>query len=229
MQPFDNVRHIAFAGMDGLILYFGGKDVTQMNAVVSAYHLALKANPPIWLKEAIPSYDSLLILFDAKITDSHGVYRLLRQLQPQMSSGKSLRRHRIPVWYGAPEANDLDEVASHTGLAVSEIIALHTATVYRVFAVGFAPGFAYLGESPERLSVPRRKTPRTKVPAGAVALADRQAAVYPQMSPGGWQLLGLSPLTLFDPASAQPALLQAGDEVEFYEIDEREYLEQVKA
>ncbi len=223
MQPFNSVSRIVHAGLDGLMFYFSSPDVRASSASVSACHQALKQAAPGWLREAIPSFDSLLIIFDPFVIDSHSVYQFVRQLPVDSRREDAGQHHRIPVWYGAPEACDMADIARHTGLSEGEIIDTHTATTYRVYAVGFAPGFAYLGESPDKLSVPRRGSPRTAVPAGAVALADKQSAVYPQRSPGGWQLLGLTPVAMFSPGAAQPALLQMGDTVSFYSIDEAHY------
>ncbi|MBU2976745.1 5-oxoprolinase subunit PxpB [Alteromonas sp. C1M14] len=223
MAPFDDIAHIEPAGLDGLILYFSGTCSREVNAKVASCYRALKYAKPQWLKEAIPAYDSLLVLFDLTITDSHGVYAFLRHMPLVLETEKSVKKHRIPVWYGASQANDLAQVCEHTGLTERDIIDLHTATTYRVYAVGFAPGFAYLGDSPEQLSVPRRDTPRTKVPAGAVAIADRQSAVYPSVSPGGWHLLGLSPMAMVDTTKAVAGRLQMGDEVTFFAIDEKQY------
>ncbi len=220
MQPFNAVSRIEHAGLDGLILYFSDNDTQATSARVSNCHQALKAASPIWLREAIPSFDSLLVIFDPYAIDDHGVYQFIHQLPVRQDNVIAGKHHRIPVWYGAPEANDLEDIARLTGLSKDGIINTHTATTYRVYAVGFAPGFAYLGDSADSLNVPRRQSPRTAVPVGAVALADKQSAVYPQRSPGGWQLLGLTPVAMFRPGAEQPALLNMGDTVSFYGIDE---------
>lgn len=223
MQSFDFICHIEPAGLDGLIFYFSGDDSRQTNARVACCYQALKDENPAWLKEAIPAYDSLLVVFKVAQIDSHGVYAFVRHLPMALHEQTAVKKHNIPVWYGAPQANDLAQVSTHTGLSEREIITLHTNTTYRVYAVGFAPGFAYLGDSPEKLNVPRRDTPRTKVPAGAVAIADRQSAVYPNTSPGGWHLLGMSPLKMVDTSNAVAGRLQMGDEVSFFAIDEKQY------
>ena len=191
-----------------------------------------------WLVECVVSYDSMLLVFNVEAIDSHGVYLALSQLandihyeQVDSDEGKNESALElgsqckvIPVWYGAPNANDLCEVSEKTSLSVDDIIALHTSVEYKVYAVGFAPGFAYMGDVPEALQCARLSTPRKRVPKGAVALADRQTAVYPSESPGGWNLLGLTPLEMvIHDSDAGSSLLKAGDRVKFKAISEEEF------
>lgn len=129
----------------------------------------------------------------------------------------------IPVCYGGEFGPDLEHVASHTGLSEAEVIGLHSTAEYRVHLLGFLPGFPYLGGLDARLATPRRDTPRTAVPAGSVGIGGAQTGVYPIESPGGWQLIGRSPVVLFDPLGSPPTLLAPGDLVRFREIDRREY------
>lgn len=219
MKPFGAVTHIEHAGIGGLILYFAGENLGDANQQVSHFVSALMAQKPSWLVEAVPSFDNLLVCFDIDITDYHDVYHELARIQVSPSTKKAVSEHVINVWYGSKNANDLRLVAFYTGLSVSDIVELHSEKSYEVYAVGFAPGFAYMGELDERLSMPRMTTPRPKVPAGAVAIADRQTAVYPSMSPGGWHLLGLSPDTMFCGQDKQ-SRFSVGDKVRFNEIDE---------
>lgn len=191
-----------------------------------------------WLVECVVSYDSMLLVFNIEAIDSHGVYIALSQLAndihyEQVESDKEKDESAlklgsqckvIPVWYGAPNANDLREVSEKTSLSIDDIIALHTSVEYKVYAVGFAPGFAYMGDVPEALQCARLNTPRKRVPKGAVALADRQTAVYPSESPGGWNLLGVTPLEMVVHGSdAGESLLKAGDRVKFKAISEEEF------
>jgi KipI family sensor histidine kinase inhibitor len=124
----------------------------------------------------------------------------------------------IPVCYDRTVAIDIDAIAAHASLSVDEVIALHTAAVYRVYMIGFTPGFPYLGGLDDRLAMPRRATPRERVPAGSVAVGGAQTGIYPDESPGGWWIIGRSPLRLFDPMADPPALLRAGDRVRFRAI-----------
>ncbi len=224
MQPFGTIRAVQTAGEDGLIFYTSGADLATQNQAVTALHQALIAHRPHWLTELVPSYDSLMLMFDMSEVDFHGVYQFVKQLPiANTSSQTASTLHRLPVWYGAPEANDLELVSTATGLSAEEIIERHQQSAYTVFAVGFAPGFAYLGELAAELDTPRLANPRKAIPKGAVAIADRQTAVYPDVSPGGWHLLGLCPVSLYKPGAKEPTLMQAGDKVEFYAISEDEY------
>ncbi|RDV27397.1 allophanate hydrolase subunit 1 [Alteromonas aestuariivivens] len=226
MRPFGRITDIRSAGLDGLILYFGGDDLTQSNQAVQHCVQALQYLNPTWLKELLPAYDSLTIVFDPWLTDDHGVYRCLAELPMNSQTVRfEGHHHRLPVWYGASQCNDFEHLCSYTGLLQSQIVDLHTQARFRVFAVGFAPGFAYLGELPEQLACPRLATPRKRVPKGAVAIADRQTAVYPQASPGGWNLLGLCPVPMFDVGKSPASLLAVGDTVQFEAISEQQYQE----
>ncbi len=226
MSPFGAIRSIEPAGMDGVILYFDGDSLITRNNHCQAWeHALLSASFP-WLRDTLPAYDSLLIVFDIRQVDNHQVYHALRQLNIASDAAKKAgTMHRLPVWYGAPTANDLKHIAAQTGLTEEEVIACHQQTTYRVYAVGFAPGFAYMGEVDDRIACPRLDTPRDKVPEGAVAIADNQTAVYPQSSPGGWNLLGLCPLSMFDGSETYTARLAVGDEVRFEAIDDATFRE----
>ncbi len=129
----------------------------------------------------------------------------------------------IPVSYGGEHGPDLTEVARHCGLSVTEVMALHAKADYLVHAIGFAPGFSYLGGLPAKLSTPRRSTPRVSVPAGSVGIGGAQTGVYPLSTPGGWQIIGRTPLAMFRPGDAEPALLRVGDKVKFRAITPEEF------
>ena len=224
MQPFGTIRAVQTAGEDGVIFYTSGADLAAQNQAITALNQALMAHRPHWLTELVPSYDSLMLVFNMSEVDYHGVYQFVKQLPITVTNSQAASTlHSLPVWYGAPEANDLELVSNTTGLSAAEIIERHQQSAYTVFAVGFAPGFAYLGELAAELTTPRLANPRQAVPKGAVAIADRQTAVYPDVSPGGWHLLGLCPVDLYKPGATEPTLMQAGDKVEFYAISEDEY------
>ena len=121
----------------------------------------------------------------------------------------------VPVFYGGDYGPDLEWVAGHLGISTDEVIRLHTETMYRVYMIGFTPGYPYMGELPAALAVPRRSTPRTRVPKGSVGIAQRQTGIYSVESPGGWQIIGWTPIELFDPTRQLPSLLEMGDKVKF--------------
>lgn len=222
-----NIEEFRIASFNGLIFYFDGDDLNTKNKNVSLFFEALQINGFSWLKEAIPSYNSCLIEYDAFTHDHHQVLFELATLkivtpQPKQKaiSGKL---HKIPVWYcDSHPASDLTLVASAKGMTINDVIKIHTEQEYRVYAVGFQPGFAYLGELDQSLSMPRLKTPRICVPSGSVAIADRQTSIYPNSSPGGWNILGLCPLNLTQKAMSNAAF-GIGDKVVFYAINSKEY------
>ncbi len=208
-------------GAEALLLVLGEQPQSTRIAVLTEHlRQALGAQ----LIDLVPSWNSLLLHYDLNQTDHQ---RLAAQLAPLLESWADHspaelagQLHELPVWYAG---EDLPVVAKACNLSVVEVIELHSAQEYRVGAIGFAPGFAYLGELDERLVLPRRSTPRTQVPAGSLAIAERQTAIYPQASPGGWHLLGRCPRRLFDAQAVPPCPLVVGDRVRFVAIDERTY------
>lgn len=180
------------------------------------------------LIDIVPAYTTLLLCFREPVRQRHTLVRVLQalvdevmQTQLQSSSGRLIK---IPVYYGEEVALDRAEVEQLTDLAFEEVCSLHQSQAYRVYAIGFAPGFAYLGSTPEALHVPRKSTPRLSVPKGSVALADNQTAIYPASSPGGWQIIGRSPVQMIDWHRDSPMLVNAGDKVQFYAISREEFL-----
>lgn len=172
----------------------------------------------------VPGYASLLVPYDPlRLTatearaDSAQCVAETETAAPEDEPGP-VAPFEIPVAYGGPDGPDLEDVADRLGLAPAGVIELHAAPTYRVFLVGFSPGFPYLGPLPDALVLPRRETPRTAVPAGSVAIAGRQAGVYPVAGPGGWHLLGRTSLSLWDPRRRPPALLGPGAAVRFVPV-----------
>ena len=169
------------------------------------------------VRELAPGYRSLLVVFDPlAITPDHLQARSLESDAGSATAGlPPAKRVTVPVFYGGEYGPDLDAVAAHLSTSTDEVIRLHTGTIYRVYMIGFTPGYPYLGELPIELAVPRRSTPRTRVPKGSVGIAQRQTGIYPVESPGGWQIIGWTPIELFDPARPLPSLLEMGDQVKF--------------
>lgn len=167
----------------------------------------------------IPGYASLLVGYNARQVDYENAAAALDTLlsaSPEpaddLTPGTVIE---IPVHYGGDDGPDLDAVAERTGLTPAQVVDLHASVVYRAYLLGFAPGFAYLGELASELELPRRDTPRQRVPAGSVAIAGRQTAVYPLSTPGGWHLIGRTDLAVWDVQRTPPALIAAGDAVRF--------------
>ena len=186
---------------------------------VTALAAAIEAARPPGVLEVVPAYAAVTVFFDPAAADAGALREQLARLASTQtvrpSVVPSFRRFTIPVTYDGP---DLDEVAARTGLSRDEVILRHTAPEYRVYLLGFAPGFAYLGDLDPSLVLPRRSTPRTRVPAGSVAIAGAQTGVYPLATPGGWHLIGTTPLAMFDPAREPAVLLRVGDRVRFEKI-----------
>lgn len=175
------------------------------------------------LVELVPSYTTLMIQFDCSPGEARSLIgEALRDLQPD--SGGAGRRMDIPVWYDASVGPELKVLAARCGVAQSEIVRRHTGREYQVFALGFAPGFAFMGLVEESLASPRLATPRKRVAAGSVGIAERQTAAYPALSPGGWNLIGRTPAALFDRDRDGYSLLQPGDRVRFVAIGRDEFI-----
>lgn len=221
---------IHVAGENALIVYFGqraGLDTDpQIAAAVQRMAQALPRLLGGKLIDLVPSYASLLVLFEPLQTDHLAVRKAIHtasQLsgdQPQSDS----RLVELPAYYAEESGPDLHSLAERAKLSIDEVIALHQSAEYRVYAIGFAPGFAYLGQVDERIAAPRLSTPRQKVPKGAVAIADRQTAVYPAESPGGWNLIGLCPTPMFTPKAQVSMPVTVGDRIKFRAIERDEFL-----
>lgn len=183
---------------------------------VLALFSRLKNSPPPGTVDLVPAARTLLIRFDSDETSAQAIAEHLRAVPGDTSFGSTADSDiiTIVVTYNGP---DLGDVAEHTGLSIPDVIAAHTGAPWTVAFGGFAPGFAYLTGGDERLHVPRRSEPRTKVPAGSVGLAGEFSGIYPRSSPGGWQLIGSTSTTLWDPERTPPALLRPGMRVQFRE------------
>jgi len=210
---------------DRALLVELGDDVDlKTNNRVRELFVSIKTDPLEGVLETIPSYRSLLLIFDPLKTTlsllQNRIQQLLQTLDP--SQLPDPRKIEIPVVYGSEYGPDLEWVAGYHGITPDEVIRLHTAHAYHVYMIGFMPGFPYMGELPKTLITPRRETPRTVVPRGSVALAQAQTGIYSTQSPGGWQIIGRTPLMLFDSERWPPALLEMGDLVKFFAIDEEE-------
>ena len=208
------------------MLYLGQETSPAVAARVQAAAAAIENALGDHLVDMVPSYASILILYDPLATDhlavSHRVREAVAQLQEVDSSLG--RQVVLPVYYALEAGADLEALALRAGLSPEQVIELHAGIEYRVYAIGFAPGFAYLGQVDERIAAPRLATPRLKVPRGAVAIADRQTAVYPAVSPGGWNLIGRCPTRMFDPSATPCMPVSVGDRVQFEPIDRSRYL-----
>lgn len=175
--------------------------------------------------ELVPSYNSLLIINRTKKLDFQKLSSDIHKWYLQLKESPKLDRYlwRLPVSYDLEFGVDLEEVASQLNKTKEEIIALHTCATYTIFGIGFLPGFMYLGGIDKELEIPRKATPRSRVVKGAVGIAGKQAGIYPQESPGGWNIIGNCAVPIFDASKENPCFVSVGDKIEFYEISKAEH------
>lgn len=222
MPPMPRVEPLA---EDAVLLRFGDHIDAALNDQVHAAAAVVKHH--LVGVEVVPAYASLLLRLDlAMWPGTHEARPWQRAAEAALTALRATtqrqtvaREVELPVLYGGEAGPDLGHVAAHAGLDEAEVIALHSQACYRVAMLGFAPGFPYLLGLPSGLAMPRRADPRLSVPAGSVAIGGQQTGVYPQALPGGWHLIGRTPLTLFDVHAQEPSLLRAGDRVRFRPID----------
>jgi KipI family sensor histidine kinase inhibitor len=214
-------------GDRGLLLEFGDEISLDVNEKVRRMALAIQGEGIEGIIETVPTYRSLLIIYDPLILSIGELKERLEAIEEglQKTPFPEPKFTRIPVVYGGPYGPDLDDVARYHRITPEEVVRLHCSKPYLIYMIGFMPGFPYMGELPEALATPRLKTPRLSVRAGSVAIAQRQTGIYSMESPGGWQILGRTPVRLFDPEKESPVLLQMGDLVQFYPISEMEFKE----
>ncbi|MCX8998373.1 5-oxoprolinase subunit PxpB [Rhizobiaceae bacterium BDR2-2] len=207
---------------------------TQTNARVIAFAQDIETSPIEGVREVVPTYRSLMVIYDPAVVRGRA---LAGQLLDRLKALGTVRQPRprvfsVPVRYGGPVGQDLEALAEMKGMTGEDLIALHCAALYRVYMIGFAPGFAYLGGLPERLHTPRLSVPRQRVEAGAIGIGGRQGNINSLPGPSGWRFLGQTPVRLYDPLRAEPFLLKAGDTIRFRPIDaaqERELREAIAA
>lgn len=208
-------------GEAALLVEFGDAPDLTLNARVHALARHLDTTPLVAQTNLVPGYVSLLVEFDPLVVDLERTRALLEPLVSSVDVAPrgSGRARVIPTVYGGEWGPDLDAVAAHARLSAAEVVARHTALDQVVYMLGFSPGFPYLGDLPDELALPRRTTPRERVPIGSVAIAERQTGIYSRDMPGGWHLLGRTPVPLFDPSRDPPAYLAPGDHVRFVAIE----------
>ena len=191
------------------------------------YYLLLEKRGELGVDEVVPAYTSVTLFYNPRKTSwsllAEKVSKLIEELRGKVVFRP--RRFRIPVVYGGRYGPDLEESARLAGVSVDEFVKIHTSREYVCYMLGFTPGFVYLGDVDERIAVPRLEKPRTRVPRGSVGIAGKQTGLYGTESPGGWRIVGRTPLRTFDPRRDPPIPIRPGDLVEFYEISEKEFRE----
>ncbi|CAD7846879.1 MAG: Allophanate hydrolase 2 subunit 1 (EC 3.5.1.54) [Olavius algarvensis Delta 4 endosymbiont] len=218
------------AGDSGLLVEYGDGIDPEVNARVRAMDMVLASHPLKGVREVTPTYRSLLILYDPLQTDPDHLSQELVGLENRLGeiTIPPPDTVEIPVCYGGDHGPDIEHVAQTNGLAVEDVIRLHSETVYSIYMIGFTPGFCFLGGLPDALHTPRLETPRMRVPEGSVGIANAQTGIYPLTSPGGWQLIGRTPLRLFAPEKGNPFIYKTGDSIRFVPIPPERYAEQIR-
>jgi inhibitor of KinA len=217
---------IVHAGDSVVIVEFEERIDPAVNARAISVADRVQAAAIAGVRDIVPTYRAVAVYFDPLRTDYDALYaRLEREAEEPSAHADSARDPvRIPVCYGGDDLGpDLSAVAAVTRLKEADVIRLHTSAIYRVFMLGFIPGFAYMGLVDSRIAVARHSTPRVRVPVGSVGIAGVQTGIYPAETPGGWQLIGRTPLKPFDAARTEPFLVKAGDAVQFFQIDRSEF------
>jgi inhibitor of KinA len=217
------------AGDSAVVVEFGDRVERALSERVLRLSANVRAANIRGVLETVPTYRSLMVLHDPLTIETR---RLIAELEALVhasaTEAKMARLWHIPACYGEAHAPDLGDVAARTGLTEADIVQRHSSIVFHVYMLGFVPGFPYMGDLPAALVLPRRTDPRVKVPAGSVAIAAGQTAIYPVESPGGWHLIGATPVRLFDVRSPRPALLAPGDKVQFTRVTSAEF-EEIRA
>jgi KipI family sensor histidine kinase inhibitor len=221
-----NVDAAFFPAGDGaLSVEFGNEINPAINARIRALSDALARKPIRGVRECVPTFRSLLVLYDpCRLGYDRLVQKLRARLAGLSDAGRGSRRvFVIPVCYGGSFGADLDFVAAHAGCSKEEVIRRHSGSDYLIYMLGFLPGFAYLGGLDPALHTPRLQNPRTSIPAGSVGIGGEQTGIYPLASPGGWQLIGRTPVRPYDPGRAEPILYGAGDFIRFAPVSQEAY------
>lgn len=220
-----NQYEIRPEGDSALLIVFGTEISRDTNRLVSAAARRVREQGIRGVVDMIPAFVSLLVCYDPRVISCGALRaRLETILQAEAETRETAGRvFEIPVCYGGEFGPDLPDIASHAGLTEREVVDIHTSRDYLVYMLGFLPGFCYLGGLDERIHTPRLETPRLKIPSGSVGIGGSQTGIYPMESPGGWRLMGKTPVRTWDPDRDVPILLQAGDSIRFVEITAAEF------
>ena len=213
------------SGDSSVTVEFGNEISPAINAQIRAFTIALEESKLPGIVEVVPTYRSLMVHYDPGVILYDELVKELKGLMGQLSNIQIPPSDvlEIPVLYGGEAGPDLAFVAEHNHKTPEEVIKIHTSTEYLIYMLGFTPGFTYLGGMSDEIAAPRLKQPRVKIPAGSVGIAGSQTGVYPIDSPGGWQLIGKTPVRMYDPDRAEPILPKAGEYIKFCPITQAEF------
>lgn len=216
---------ILTAGDSSILVRMKQEISPEINRKLSALVHLIKEQKVEGVIDTIPAFCSLLINYDPRVVSYEEITRRIKgMLKVDVDLGEGSRKvFEIPVCYGGDYGPDLEAIAEHAGLTKEEVIRIHSSTDYLIYMLGFLPGFTYLGGLDERIHTPRLANPRICIPAGSVGIGGSQTGIYPMDSPGGWQLMGMTPVKTYDPEREQPILVEAGDYIRFVPVDESEY------
>lgn len=217
---------ILTAGDSALLIEFEQKIAPEINAQITAFVHLLKEQHIEGVTDLIPAFASLLINYDPRVIgykDLKARIEELLKIEVNEEAGDA-RVFEIPVCYGGEYGPDIANIAENAGISEQEVIDIHCSKDYLIYMLGFLPGFVYLGGLDERIHTPRLANPRISIPAGSVGIAASQTGIYPLNSPGGWQLLGMTPVKTYDPERETPILVEAGDYIRFVPVTEEEFL-----
>ena len=207
------------------LVEFGKEISPEINRKITATVQLMKEQHIEGVVDMIPAFCSLLVNYDPRVISYDDLKKRLEiLLKMEVTAGEGCRKvYEIPVCYGGEYGPDIENIAEHAGLSVEEVIKIHSSRDYLIYMLGFLPGFCYLGGLDERIHTPRLANPRIKINAGSVGIGGSQTGIYPLDSPGGWQLMGMTPVKTYDPDREIPILVEAGDYIRFVPIDEDEY------
>lgn len=219
-----NIRIVA-AGDSSILIEFGNEINEEVNRKITMIVQLMHAQHIEGVVDMIPAFCSLLINYDPRIVSFEKMKKRMQELvKMDMKAGAQRKKvFEIPVCYGGEYGPDLENIASHAGITAEEVIQIHSSRDYLIYMLGFLPGFCYLGGLDERIHTPRLANPRKKISAGSVGIGGSQTGIYPLDSPGGWQLMGMTPVKTYDPEREVPILVEAGDYIRFIPVDEAEY------
>lgn len=217
---------ILTAGDSSLLVQFGDEIKPEINRKIAATVQLMREQHIEGVLDVIPAFCSLLVNYDPRVVSYNEIKtRMTNLLKIETTAGAERKRvFEIPVCYGGKYGPDMAFIAEHAGMTEAEVIRLHSSRDYLIYMLGFLPGFCYLGGLDERLHTPRLASPRLKIEAGSVGIGGSQTGIYPMDSPGGWQLMGMTPVKTYDPERKIPILVEAGDYIRFVPVDEEEYM-----
>ena len=220
-----NIMKFLNCGETALTVQFSDEISEEINRRIRFVSSAVSSGKIKGVKECVPTFVSLTVYYDPFLISLKKLKSKIEEINSRYvgEEGEKKRVFIIPVCYEGEFAPDLKDVAEHAGMSEDEVIRIHTGTDYLIYMLGFLPGFPYLGGLDERIHTPRLSSPRTRIPAGAVGIGGEQTGIYPLASPGGWRLIGQTPIKPYDPERAEPILYKAGDYIRFKPVSRKEY------